>query len=73
MGIFILRSRNINLLPAFQFQVLICTGFSVSNPEQAACIQILLVVNDLIRKTVRGVNAVMALRNLRLAKYPSTV
>jgi len=27
-----------------------------------------LVVNDLIRKTVRGVNAVMTLRNLSLGK-----
>ena len=68
MGTFILRWKNINLLPAFQVQVLICTGVSVSNLERALCIHILLVVNDLIRKIVRGVNAVMALRNLRLGK-----
>jgi len=46
----------IDVLPAFQVQVLICTGDSCSNPERSAYRQILLVVNDLIRKTVRGLN-----------------
>jgi hypothetical protein len=56
------------MLPAFQVQVLIRTGDSGSNPEQAPGRQILLVVNDLIRKTLRGMSAVMAMRNLSLGK-----
>jgi hypothetical protein len=55
-------------LPAFQVQVLICTGDSGSNPERVPCRQILLVVNNLKRKTVRGVKVVMALNNLSLGK-----
>jgi hypothetical protein len=61
------RSTSV-LLPAFQVQVLICTGNSGSDPERAPCRQIVLVVNDLIRNTVRGVKAVMALRNLSLGE-----
>jgi len=56
------------VLPAFQVQVLICTSHSGTNPEQAPCRYILLVVNYLIRKPVRGVKVVMALRNLSVDK-----
>jgi hypothetical protein len=56
------------LLAALQFQFLLYTGDSVSNPEWSSCRYILLVANDLIRKTVRGMNAVMALRNLILGQ-----
>jgi hypothetical protein len=56
------------VLPAFQVQVLICTGDSGSTPDRAPCREIFLVVNDLIRKTVIDVNAVMALKNLSLGK-----
>jgi len=56
------------VLSTFQVQVLICTGDSGSNPERPPCREVLLVVNDLIRKPVRGVNAVMTLRNLSLDK-----
>jgi hypothetical protein len=56
------------MLPAFQVQVPISTGDSGSNPERALYRQILLIVNDLRKKTIRDVNAVMELRNLSLGK-----
>jgi len=56
------------LLQAFQVQGLICTGDTVSDPEWAPCRWILLAVNYLIRKPVRGVKVVMALSNLSLGK-----
>ena len=56
------------MLPAFKFQFLLCTGDSGSNHERSSYRYILLVANDLIRKTVRGMNAVIALRNLSLGK-----
>jgi len=44
------------------------TGDSVSNPERAPCRQILLVVNDLIRKNESGVTVVMALSDWSVGK-----
>jgi hypothetical protein len=62
-------------VPAIQVQVLICTGDSGSSPDMYRRFRckpwtgFLLVVIDLIRKTViRGVKAVLALRNLGLGK-----
>jgi hypothetical protein len=56
----------LHVLPAFQVRVLICTGDSGSNPERA--LRRFVACKRLKRKTVRIVNAVMALRNLSLDK-----
>jgi hypothetical protein len=50
-------------IPAIQVQTL--NGLHVD--------RFLLVVNDLVRKTIRGVEVVMAFRNLRLGKNSSTI
>jgi DNA helicase TIP49 (TBP-interacting protein) len=49
-------------------KAMICIDNSGSNLEQAPCRQILLVVNDLIKKTIRGVKVFMAMGNLSLGK-----
>ena len=43
-------------------------GTSGTNPEWVPCRQVWLVVNDLIRKFIRDVKSVMALRKSRLGK-----
>jgi hypothetical protein len=70
-----LQPKILLLVPSYVFTSLLSqspqhsvTDIPGSNPEQAPCRPILLVVHDLIRKAVRGVKAVMTLRNLSLGK-----